>query len=103
MSVTLAPADWVALLMHFGMLSLLAVGGAITTAPEMQRYLVHERGWLNAEQFTASVAIAQSAPGPNILFVALMGLVVLNIGLDLEILSPKLFAGDGVANRRRSR
>jgi chromate transporter len=58
---------------HFMLLSLLAVGGAITTAPDMQRYLVHEQGWMSAEQFTASVAIAQSAPGPNILFVALMG------------------------------
>ena len=29
------------------LLSLLAVGGAITTAPDMQRYLVVERGWLD--------------------------------------------------------
>ena len=59
---------------HFMVLSLLAVGGAITTAPDMQRYLVQERGWMSADDFTAAVAIAQSAPGPNILFVALMGL-----------------------------
>ena len=58
---------------HFMLLSLLAVGGAITTAPDMQRYLVQQRGWMTADDFTAAVAIAQSAPGPNILFVALMG------------------------------
>ncbi len=61
---------------HFLLLSLLAVGGAITTAPDMQRYLVHEQGWITDAQFTASVAIAQAAPGPNILFVALVGLNV---------------------------
>jgi chromate transporter len=58
---------------HYLMLSMLAVGGAITTAPDMQRYLVAQQGWLSDAQFTASVALAQAAPGPNILFVALLG------------------------------
>ena len=58
---------------HFALLSLLAVGGAITLASEMQRYLVVEHGWIDALEFNASIAIAQAAPGPNILFVALMG------------------------------
>jgi chromate transporter len=61
------------LFLHFGMLSLLAIGGAITTAPDMQRYVVGDRGWLSDAQFTASVAIAQAAPGPNVLFVAVVG------------------------------
>ena len=69
-------AELAQLALHFMMLSMLAVGGAITTAGDMQRYLVHDRAWLSAEQFTASVAIAQAAPGPNILFVALVGLNV---------------------------
>lgn len=58
---------------HFMLLSLLAVGGAITTAPDMQRFLVREQGWMGAADFTTAIAIAQSAPGPNILFVGLMG------------------------------
>ena len=62
-----------ALFVHFGMLSLLAIGGAITTAPDMQRFVVGEHGWLDDAQFTASVAIAQAAPGPNVLFVAVIG------------------------------
>lgn len=66
-------ADLLALAGHFALLSLLAVGGAITTAPDMQRWLVAERGWLQASDFGAAVAIAQAAPGPNILFVALVG------------------------------
>jgi chromate transporter len=58
---------------HFALLSLLAVGGAITLASEMQRYLVVEHGWIDPLQFNTSIAIAQAAPGPNILFVALLG------------------------------
>lgn len=69
----LGPADWAALFGHFLMLSLLAVGGAITTAPDMQRFVVGERHWLTEAQFGASVALAQAAPGPNVLFVAVVG------------------------------
>ena len=58
---------------HFLLLSLLAVGGAITVAPEMHRFVVVEQGWLGDEQFTASIALAQSSPGPNVLFVTLVG------------------------------
>lgn len=62
-----------ALFLHFGMLSLLAIGGAITTAPDMQRFVVGEHGWISDAQFTSSIAIAQAAPGPNVLFVAVIG------------------------------
>lgn len=68
-----APPELGALFVHFLMLSLLAIGGAITTAPEMHRYLVGERGWLTDAEFTTSIALAQAAPGPNILFVAVLG------------------------------
>lgn len=61
------------LLLHFLSLSLLAVGGAITVAPEMHRFVVGRNGWLTDEQFTASIALAQSSPGPNVLFVTLLG------------------------------
>ncbi|BDT72430.1 hypothetical protein os4_19690 [Comamonadaceae bacterium OS-4] len=73
MSITLTAAQWFELFTHFASLSLLAVGGAITTAPDMQRFLVVEKGWLDAEQFSNSIALAQAAPGPNILFVPLLG------------------------------
>jgi chromate transporter len=73
MSITLTSADWLALFTHFATLSLLAVGGAITTAPDMHRYLVDTRHWLTDPQFSSAIAIAQAAPGPNVLFVALMG------------------------------
>ncbi len=79
MTLNLAPADWLALFFHFASLSLLAVGGAITTVPDMHRYLVTERHWLSDPQFTASIALAQASPGPNVLFVALMGW---NVGMN---------------------
>ena len=66
-------SELLALFGHFLLLSLLAVGGAITTAPDMHRYLVVDQGWLSDAQFTASVALAQAAPGPNVLFVAVLG------------------------------
>jgi chromate transporter len=71
--MTLSAADLLGLLGHFMLLSLLAVGGAITTASDMHRYLVVEHGWIGDAQFTASIAIAQAAPGPNVLFVAVLG------------------------------
>jgi chromate transporter len=72
-TITMTWSDWLQLLMQYLSLSLLSVGGAISTAPEMHRYLVDEHHWLTDPQFNASIAIAQAAPGPNILFVALMG------------------------------
>ena len=78
-SIVLALPDWLSLLGHFMALSLLCVGGAITTAPDMHRFLVQEKGWLTDPQFSASIAIAQAAPGPNVLFTGLMGW---NVGLN---------------------
>ncbi len=66
-------ADLLGLFGHFLLLSLLSVGGAIATAPDMHRYLVTQQHWLTDTQFSASIAIAQAAPGPNVLFVAVMG------------------------------
>lgn len=66
-------ADLLPLFLHFTMLSLLSIGGAMATAPEMHRYLVVERGWLSESDFTSGVALAQASPGPNVLFVPVLG------------------------------
>ena len=66
-------ADWWSLFGHFLMLSLLSIGGAISTTPEMHRFIVEQQHWMTDEQFSASIAIAQAAPGPNLLFVAVLG------------------------------
>lgn len=67
------PVDLVSLFLHFLTLSLLSIGGAISTVPEMHRFLVDKTGWLTDTSFTSSIALAQAAPGPNILFVAVLG------------------------------
>ena len=79
MTSTFSSADWLALLAHFMSLSLLAIGGAITTAPEMHSYLVNDKAWLTDSQFTSSIALAQAAPGSNVLFIALLGW---NVGMN---------------------
>jgi len=78
-SLIMQLSDWLQLFTHYLSLSLLAIGGAIATAPDMHRYLVDQQHWLTDAQFNASIAIAQAAPGPNVLFVALMGW---NVGLN---------------------
>ena len=78
MPLNLIATDWLGLFAHFAMLSLLAVGGGITTVPDMHRYLVVEHQWLSDADFASCIAIAQASPGPNVLFVALMGW---NVGL----------------------
>ena len=72
-------SDWLTLFLHFLSLSLLSIGGAITTVPDMHRFLVDEKSWLSDSQFTGSIALAQAAPGPNVLFVAVLGW---NIGMN---------------------
>lgn len=67
------PVDWFGLFGHFLLLSLLSIGGAITVAPDMHRVLVEQMALMTDAQFSASIAIAQASPGPNILFVAVMG------------------------------
>ena len=79
MNIALAAGDWLSLFVHYMLLSLLSVGGAIATVPDMHRFLVDEHGWISDPQFNSSIAIAQSAPGPNVLFVALMGW---NVGMN---------------------
>ena len=69
----LSAADLFDLVSHFLLLSLLSIGGAMSAAPEMHRYFVVERGWLDETGFVTSIALAQAAPGPNVTFVAVVG------------------------------
>ena len=88
LALSLQWEDWLNLFGHYLLLSLLSVGGAIATVPEMHRYLVEQQHWLSEAQFVSSIALAQAAPGPNVLFVALMGW---NIGANAGGLPTALF------------
>ena len=66
-------ATLVALAAIFGQLSLLAFGGGNTILPEMQRQVVEVHHWMPASEFSALFALAQAAPGPNMMVVTLVG------------------------------
>lgn len=53
--------------------SLLAIGGLYVVLAELHRVVVSVNGWLTDEEFTALFAVAQASPGPNMLFVTLIG------------------------------
>lgn len=57
----------------FMSISLIAVGGGIAVVPEMNRLAVDVHGWMSDARFTQLFALAQAAPGPNVLVVGLIG------------------------------
>nr|WP_314071288.1 chromate transporter [uncultured Roseococcus sp.] len=61
------------ILIAFATLSLLAIGGANAVLPEMHRLLVDVHHWMDDATFTQLFALAQAAPGPNILAASVMG------------------------------
>ncbi len=63
----------------YAQLSLLAFGGANAVLPDMQRQVVDVHHWMNAQQFAALFALAQAAPGPNMMVVSLVGWQVAGI------------------------
>jgi chromate transporter len=62
-----------ALAVVFLQLSLLAFGGGNSILPEMQRQFVDVHQWLTVQDFTAMYALAQAAPGPNMMIAPLLG------------------------------
>ena len=69
----MSASDLFGLNTHFLILGMPSMGSAITTVSDMQRHIVAEHHRLTDAQFTASIAIAQSAPGPNVRFDAVLG------------------------------
>lgn len=105
---TLPPADWLRLIGHFMLLSLLAIGGAMAVAPDAHRLLVHDLHLIDDGQFNASITIAQVAPGPNSLYAAVLGYqvgglagaVVLLAAMTLPCSALTLAAGRWVRRHR---
>ncbi len=61
------------LAMVFTQLSIVAFGGGNAILPEMQHQVVTVHQWMTAEQFSSLFAMAQAAPGPNMMIVPLVG------------------------------
>ena len=64
----------------FLQMSLLAFGGANSILPEMQRQVVEQNHMMDAQTFAALFALAQAAPGPNMMVVSLIGWHVAGLG-----------------------
>lgn len=61
------------LLLVFGRLSLLAVGGGLPTLPEMHRLTVSNYHWVTDAQFRDSYSLGQITPGPGMLMSTVIG------------------------------
>jgi chromate transporter len=60
-------------LLQLVLLSVVAIGGINAAIPELHRQVVELHGWLGEREFTDFFAIANAAPGPNLLIVTLIG------------------------------
>jgi chromate transporter len=88
-----APSPVMELSLHIALMSLTAVGGGVVLiGPQVGHYVVDAQHWLSNEQFAAAYAMAQAAPGPNLLFVALVGWLIAGwagaIATTLAVLVP---------------
>ena len=61
------------LALYFGLLSVIAFGGMPAVMPEMQRIVVDAKEWTSPVEFIQLFAVAQAAPGPNVLIASLIG------------------------------
>jgi chromate transporter len=64
---------------RFAVLSLVAIGGINAILPEIHRVVVDVERWMTSAEFADLFALAQLAPGPNAMIVALVGWKVAGI------------------------
>jgi|SRR5882672_6714031 len=67
------------LAVRFSALSLVAIGGINAILPEIHRVVVDVEHWMGSAEFAELFALAQLAPGPNAMVVALVGWKVAGI------------------------
>jgi chromate transporter len=65
--------DLVGLFLHFLLLWFIAIGGPSAILPDIHRYLVEVHQLLTNTQFAELYTLAQAAPGPNAMYVTLIG------------------------------
>lgn len=61
------------LFLHIFLISFLAFGGVQGVLPELYKQVVEIDQWMTPQSFRDYFAIAQAAPGPNLLIVTLIG------------------------------
>jgi chromate transporter len=68
-----------ALIRVFAYLSFLTIGGGMAAFPEMKVQIVGVHRWLTAEQLLHIYSVGQMSPGPNMMMVAAIGVLVAGI------------------------
>jgi chromate transporter len=61
------------ILRRFAGISLVAIGGANAVIPEIHRQIVDHLHWMDDRTFVGLIGVAQTAPGPNVMIVSLIG------------------------------
>jgi len=79
MEMTGSPHVLTEIATRFAALSLVAIGGINAILPEIHRVVVDVEGWMTSGEFAELFAVAQLAPGPNAMVVALIGWKVAGI------------------------
>ena len=83
-------AQLLSLFLYFLMLAFIAVGGAPSVVPEMHRYVVELNGWMTSTQFAELYTLAQVAPGPNVMYIPLIGWQIAGWGGAIAATVPML-------------
>src|SRR5262245_7100846 len=95
----------------FGMLSLVSIGGINVLLPEIHRQVVDVHGWMSDAAFANLFAIANAAPGPNVIVISLIGwqvaglagLLVATLAIMIPSCSLAFLVGRGIARWGSSR
>jgi len=66
-------AELGALFLHLVVLWSIAIGGPSGILPDVHRYIVEAHHWMSSTQFAELYTLAQVAPGPNAMYVTLVG------------------------------
>ena len=94
--------------LHLTILSLSAIGGGVVlVAPDIHDYVAVQNHWLTSEQFSAVYALAQAAPGPNVLFITLVGWLIAGwagaLATTFAVIVPSSLLAFGAARLARDR
>lgn len=65
--------ELLSLFLHMLALWFVAVGGPSAILPDIHRYMVEANGLLTNREFAEMYTLAQAAPGPNVMYVTLLG------------------------------
>ena len=76
MSAALPASELLELFGHFLSLSVFATGGVMALASDMHRYVVDEHRYVTHAQFVGAIALGQAAPGPNLMWVVVLGWLI---------------------------